>query len=221
MNLAGMVSGVRDRISEATANFFGSDAIIRWVNDGQRDIVSRLVPDALVGPTSATGCIADAAVAAITTTDGTAALPSDFVRIVSAHVLFSGRNEEVPIRILPSASNFDKTLSAADQYARGVTVFSPVGWLSDGFLNVRPGNMAGNVTVRYVQLPSDISGTQTSIVPVQYHHLIVEYAVHVAKRFEREPEESNFAFQHYLNGISAANSLYGGTQGNEPVRIVP
>jgi hypothetical protein len=221
MNLAGMVSSVRDRISETTANFFASDAIIRWINDGQRDVVSRLVPDALVGPTSATGCIADSATTALTTTDGTVALPADFVRIISAHAAFSGYNESVPIRIIPSAGGFDKSLSAADQYARGVTVYSPIGWLSDGFLNVRPGNVAGNVTFRYVQLPSDISGTQTSIVPVQYHHLIVEYAVHVAKRFEREPDEANFAFQQYMNGISAANANYVGTHGNEPIRIVP
>jgi hypothetical protein len=220
MNLATMISGVRDRLPETTANAWTDAGITRWLNDGQNQVVIDLVPEALVGNASTTGLIAYAS-ASMASNVASFAMGASTERYLAVAVQYGGQTAYVQARQVPVGSvRFDST-SPADCAAFGVTIQNPIWWTERTGVQVRPGaNLATCAvsTVRLVQ-PVALSATSdTSLIPATYHHLVVEYAVHVAKRLEREYAESQQVYGIYRDGIDRVNARYTGTQGQNERR---
>ena len=58
------------------------------------------------------------------------------------------------------------------------------GWYITGgtVLNLYPADTAARLTVRYIKVPAELTGTDTPVVPTRYCHLIVDAAVYLALR---------------------------------------
>lgn len=222
MNLATMILGVRDRIPETTANQWTDAQITRWVNDGQNRIVVDLVPEALVGNSSTTGLVVYAS-ATMASNAASFAIQASTERYLAVGVQYAGQNGPTWARQVPVGSLRLDVTSPADCVAFGVTVREPIWWMDRGSVQVRPGaNLATCAvsTVRLVQ-PVALSATSdTSLVPATFHEAIVDYAVHVAKKLEREYGESQAALQNYQAAVDKTNARYTGTEGQNERRAL-
>lgn len=73
-----------------------------------------------------------------------------------------------------------RTVSAADP-ARSASG-SPLSWYITGgtVLNLYPANTSVSLTIRYIKVPTEISGSTEPLVPQRYRNLITDYAVYLA-----------------------------------------
>jgi hypothetical protein len=220
MNLAGMISGVRDRIPEATANQWTDAQITRWLNEGQDQVAHDIVPEALVGDSSVNGLVIYGT-ASMASNVASVANPGSTLRILGVFVQYGGQTGYAQARQVPVGSvRFDST-SPADLMGSGVSIFSPVWWADRTAINVRPGANLATCALNIVRLarPVALSATSdTSIIPVSLHHIVVEYAAEMAKRMEREYTEAAYIKNKYETEVANVNQQFGGMQGQNQRR---
>lgn len=61
---------------------------------------------------------------------------------------------------------------------------------------------ADTLSVRYIKVPTDLSGSATPILPTRYHYLLVEGALYYAYRDSDEPEMAQNCKDEFEEGIA-------------------
>lgn len=170
--LAAMETEVRDEINEATAGFWTSAEIKRWLNRGNRDL------------TRAYRLAADSA-QSITTADGTEfyALASDFGAPAKVEIVdTSDSTSWASLRRIHPKERIDGKGEPAGYYIKGARIYlSPI---PDGVYTVR--------VWYYRDAPTLTSSSDEPIIPSEFHDLIVDFAIARAKQKDDDP-----AYQTY------------------------
>lgn len=67
---------------------------------------------------------------------------------------------------------------------------NPITWYITGgtVLNLFPANTSASLTIRYIKVPAELSGTDEPVVPQRYRYLIVDAAVYMALKDNDEFE---------------------------------
>ena len=199
------IAEIRQRVQEEFGDLFQAQlvnaAVLRWANSGCLDIVRR------------TGCLA--AVSSVPFTSGlvTASLPASFLKFINAGYVFSGAWTSLVY------TDYQDLVTQVGL----VNALSPVGAPQQVY--IRPdlnvigtwpvANNTYNLQVEHVKRPVPlVADADIPEIPVQYHDLIVLYALHRAAKLDDDPQRASTYELEYQEGIAQTLSDAANPVGN-------
>lgn len=205
MTLSDMQTEFGYIMNEPTPTFWTNAERMSWLNQGQYDFADKVVDDAILNLMAKTSSMC---VAGQQEYD----LPTDYLRVYSAKIS-SVWASGIVLKNLPaieSNSQFVPTLKNPYFYIRSNYI---------GFYPI-PTTSTGTISIWYIKKPFQLSqSTDTSIIPIQYHHLIVMFACVKGYEKLREFDKSTALYQEYIANITTINQRYTSRHMVEPSNI--
>lgn len=193
MNVSDIMTRVKRQFGDESGVQVTDDDIIRWINDGQQQIV-----------TQNEGLLEKSAYANIVANQQDYSTPTDLLILRSVHLLDSASGSYFNIKFFPFAE-FDQYVDGWDQtitdrgYSQIYTVYA-------GQLKLYPlpqTSQTNGLKIYYNRIPINVSiSTDSPDLPILYHEPLVKYCLQQAYEMDEDFNSAQAKAAQLSNDIS-------------------
>lgn len=200
-----LIEYVRYRLGEQEPRHWQNHELIRWANEGTKEIARRTEG---LRTTQTISAVADTS---------TYTLPTNFIRIHAVEFAYTGNNRTTQLQYLDQHNwQFHLPRSGWPEY--WTTWGTPVtGYTTSGFKVFPAPTAVGSFTVYYYAVPAEVDAYDTATastavfeIPNGWDDVLIDYVEYKALRRDRDPrwQEAKALYEEGMNAMLDATMRY-------------